>query len=69
LFLSDYFNLFHRAGGSITETQSHIEYGRRVGYINEVDSKKLDTILQTIYKEINTIITTLKNKSQPLFSS
>jgi four helix bundle protein len=62
---ADKINFLYFSRGSITETQSHLEYGKRIGYINEIDSKKLDIILQTIHKDINKIITTLKNKSQP----
>jgi len=60
---SDKINFLYYARGSITETQSHLEYGRRVGYIKEDDSKRLDTILENAHKDINKIITTLKNKA------
>jgi len=60
---SDKINFLYFSRGSITETQSHLEYGRRVGYIKEDDSKKIDIILENAHKDINKIITTLKNKS------
>jgi four helix bundle protein len=62
---ADKINFLYFARGSITETQSHLEYGRRVGYFNEENSKKLDSILEIAHKDINKIISTLKNKSQP----
>lgn len=60
---SDKINFLYFSRGSITETQSHLEYGRRVGYIKEDDSKKLDIILENAHKDINKIITALKNKT------
>jgi len=56
-----FFNLFHWAGGSITETQSHLEYGKRVSYLNDSEVAKLDLVLEGIHKDINKIIVTLKN--------
>ncbi|MCH7827103.1 MAG: four helix bundle protein [Bacteroidetes bacterium] len=35
-------NFYYYSRGSITETQSHLEYGKRVGYIKETDQKDLD---------------------------
>ncbi|MDP2365887.1 MAG: four helix bundle protein [Ignavibacteria bacterium] len=58
---ADKINFLYFSRGSITETQSHLEYGKRVGYINEIEAAKLDLILDGIHKDINKIIVTLKN--------
>ena len=59
---ADKINFYYYSRGSTTETQSHLEYGKRVGYIKELDCKKLDDNLINLYNDINKIIVTL-NKS------
>jgi four helix bundle protein len=46
--------------GSLTETQSHLEYGRRVGYINNTNAENLDRDLAELYNDINKVILRLK---------
>jgi four helix bundle protein len=58
----DKINFYYMARGSLTETQSHIEYGKRVGYIREDNAKDLDLMLDKLYNDINKIIITLKRK-------
>ena len=53
-------NFYYYSRGSITETQNHIEYGKRVGYINPDSADKLDEILCKLYNDINKIILSLK---------
>ena len=57
----DKINFYYISRGSITETQSHLEYGKRVGYIKGSDVKKLDNSLNKSYNDINKIIVTLRN--------
>ena len=57
---ADKINFLYFSRGSVTETQSHLEYGMRVGYIKDPDFQKLDLILQDIHRDINKIIVTLK---------
>jgi len=59
---ADKVNFYYYSRGSVTETQSHLEYGKRVGYIKESDQKDLDEKLVGLYNDINKIIITL-NKS------
>lgn len=59
----DKINFYYFSRGSITETQSHLEYGRRVGYIKETDMKGQDKSLNKLYNDINKIIVTLKNSN------
>lgn len=60
----DKINFYYISRGSVAETQSHLEYGRRVGYIAEEDALELDTILNGIYKDLNRLILSLKRTSQ-----
>jgi four helix bundle protein len=53
-------HFYYVARGSLTETQSHMDYGRRVDYISTEDHKILDASLQTVYQDLNKIILYLK---------
>ena len=59
----DKVNFYYYARGSITETQSHCEYGKQVKYIDEDQANILDDRLSILLKSINQIIVSLKNKS------
>ncbi len=50
--------------GSLTETQSHLVYGTRVGYLEKEKTKKLDGSLNDIYNDINKIILTLRDSQK-----
>ncbi len=58
----DKVNFYYIARGSLTETQSHLEYGKRVGYIDARISGKLDQTLHNLYNDLNKIIVSLKGK-------
>ncbi len=57
----DKINFYYFARGSVTETQNHLEYGKRVGYFNKEIVEKLDRQLFKIYNDLNKIVVTLKN--------
>ena len=59
----DKVNFYYFARGSVTETQSHLEYARRVRYLNSISVKSLDERLSRIYSDLNKIILTLKSES------
>ena len=59
--LLDKVNFYYHARGSLTETQSHIEYSKRVGYIKSEDADSLNDALSGLYTEINKIVVTLKD--------
>ena len=59
---ADKINFYYYARGSITETQSHIEYGKQVKYFNPDQSDKLDVQLSAILKSINQIIASIKTR-------
>lgn len=56
----DKINFYFVARGSLTETQSHLEYGRRVGYIDPTSAQELDSTLALIHNDLNRVIATLR---------
>lgn len=54
-------NFYYVARSSLTETQSHLEYGKRVGYVSPKDAEILDIDLSKLYNDLNKIIVRLKN--------
>lgn len=61
----DKLNFYYFCRGSITETQSHIEYGLKVNYISKNDYELINEKLDKLLLEINKIILTLKRNHQP----
>lgn len=59
----DKINFYSMARGSLTETESHVEYGKRVRYITEKDSEELGNHLSKLHNDINKVIRTLKNST------
>ena len=57
----DKINFYYFARGSVTETQSHLEYGKRVKYFAESSVEELDEKLNRLYADINKIIKTIRN--------
>ena len=56
----DKVNFYYFSRGSITETQNHIEYCLRVGYIKADAAKSFEEKLNKLYNDINKIILSLK---------
>ena len=59
----DKIKFYYIARGSLTETQSHLHYGDRVGYIPKENLKNLDELSSGLLEEINKVIVTLRDKS------
>lgn len=53
-------NFYYYARGSVTESQSHLEYAKRVGYIGQEIAEALDVRLNQLYNDINKVILSLK---------
>lgn len=60
----DKINFYYYSRGSLTETQSHLEYGEKVGYISKQKANELDIVLSKLYRDINKIILTLKGSKR-----
>lgn len=60
----DKINFYYFARGSITETQSHLEYGMRVGYFDSEDVNKVDALLSDCYNSLNKITFSLKHSNR-----
>ena len=60
----DKVNFYFVARGSVTETQSHLEYGKRVGYLKPESAEELSARLSSIYNDINKVIITLRQKGE-----
>lgn len=56
----DKINFYYFARGSVTETQSHLEYGKRVRYFDKNLVEELDSQLLKLYNDLNKIIVTFK---------
>ena len=57
----DKVKFYYYARGSVTETQSHLEYARRVGYSHKSKTDVLDKRLEKVYNDLNKIIIALKS--------
>jgi len=60
----DKVNFYYIARGSVTETQSHLEYGRRVGYLDGKTEKQLSERLTTVYSDLNKVVVSLRKSSR-----
>jgi four helix bundle protein len=54
---------YYISRGSIMETLSHLEYGSRVGYFDDVS--QIEEKLNSIHHDINKMIFALKSKPKP----
>lgn len=57
----DKINFYYFARGSLTETQSHLDYGQRVNYFTNDRVQDLDLTLATLHNDLNKLIRTLKD--------
>ncbi|MDP3297580.1 MAG: four helix bundle protein [Thermodesulfovibrionia bacterium] len=57
---ADKVNFYYFARGSITETQSHLDYGRRTEYLEKKIAEELDRRLSELYNDLNKVILSLK---------
>ena len=60
----DKINFYSFARGSLTETQSHLEYAKRVGYLEEKVHQHMDEQLDVLHRDLNKIMLTLKSQSR-----
>ncbi|HUU40798.1 MAG TPA: four helix bundle protein [Desulfatiglandales bacterium] len=60
----DKINFYYFARGSLTETQSHLEYGLRVKYLQGKITKEIDKRLKKLHQDLNKLISTLRTKAK-----
>lgn len=56
----DKINFYLHSRGSLTETQSHLEYGLRVGYFRPEDVQCLDSHLTSLHHDLNKLISGIR---------
>ncbi|MFZ5908167.1 MAG: four helix bundle protein [Nitrospirota bacterium] len=61
---SDKINVYYMSRGSLTETQSHLEYGKRVGYRENKQAERIDKELHDLYNDLNKVIIHLKRNKK-----
>ena len=63
---SDKINFYYFARGSLTETKSHLLFALKRGFITDEQYNTAQQIIEAIYRDINSIIKSLKTKSKSL---
>jgi len=61
----DKLNFYYDARGSLAETKNHLIYGQRVGYFAQTELEEAVGTIEVLWKELNFIISSLIQKSQP----
>jgi len=61
----DKLNFYYNSRGSLSETKNHMIYGHRTGYFTQKEFTENISLIEEIWKELNSLIASLKNKSQP----
>ena len=59
---NDKINFYYFSRGSLCETKSHLEYGKRVGYFSIENIKDIETTIDAIYLDLNKIIKSIRNR-------
>ncbi|OGU00361.1 MAG: four helix bundle protein [Geobacteraceae bacterium GWB2_52_12] len=59
----DKINFYLHSRGSLTETQSHLEYGFRVGYLQKEEVELLDSQLLCLHHDLNKLIAGMSLRS------
>ena len=61
----DKLNFYYATRGSLAETKSHMQYGRRVRYFSQAACLDLESLIAEIWKELNCLIRSLQQRTQP----
>ena len=61
----DKMNFYYASRGSLTETKNHLIYAQRVGYLKSDDHRLALELIDDIWKELNALIRSLRNKTYP----
>jgi len=55
----DKLKFYYNARGSLAETKSHLIYAHKVEYFNETEFEGLSNLISKIWKELNSLISSL----------
>jgi four helix bundle protein len=58
----DKLNFYYDSRGSLSETKNHLIYGNRVGYFSQVEFENHASLIEEIWKDLNSLISSLKKK-------
>lgn len=58
-------NFYYASRGSLTETKSYLIHAQRVGYLKRDDHRVALKRIDDIWKELNALIRSLRNKTYP----
>lgn len=61
----DKLQFYYAARGSLAETKNHLIYGRRVGYFNQLEYQPVASLVEEIWKGLNSLISSLSKKISP----
>ena len=56
-------NFYYDSRGSLAETENHLIYGHKVEYFTQEEFRKNVNLTKEIWKELNSLIVSIKNKS------
>lgn len=59
----DKLNFYYDSRGSLTETKNHLLYGYRVGYFSESEFKMNAKLIEEVWRELNSLISSLSSKT------
>jgi len=58
----DKLKFYYNSRGSLAETKSHLIYGYRIGYFNRPEFQEHSSLIEDVWKELNTLINSLSKK-------
>lgn len=58
----DKMKFYYNSRGSLTETKSHLIYGRRVGYFSQSAFDDTSGLVQEIWRELNSLIGAIRRE-------
>ena len=61
----DKLNFYYDSRASLSETKNHLIYGQRVEYFAKSEFAGCSTLVEEIWKSLNSLIISLERKTQP----
>jgi four helix bundle protein len=59
---NDKLKFYYNARGSLAETKNHLIYGHKVGYFGKAEFEDFSSLIKDIWKELNSLISSLAKK-------